>query len=68
MSELSTEGAAGAAEQQPIAEITVEGEGKLSLTEAARALAGARKPKEQQEAGEQRAESAAPPAAREFGR
>ena len=65
MSELSTEGAAGAAEQQPIAEITVEGEGKLSLTEAARALAGARKPKEQQEAGEQRAESAAQPAARE---
>jgi hypothetical protein len=65
MSELSTEGAAGAAEQQPIAEITVEGEGKLSLTEAARALAGARKPKEQQEAGEQRAESAAQLAARE---
>jgi hypothetical protein len=41
-------------DQQPIIQIAADGEGKLSVTEAARALAGARKPKEQQQQAEQR--------------
>jgi hypothetical protein len=55
--DVTTEAAAGS-EQTSIAVITAEGEGKLSLTDAARALAQARKPKEQQQAeGEQRQEA-----------
>jgi hypothetical protein len=56
--DVTTEAAAGGSEQTPIAVITAEGEGKLSLTDAARTLARARQPKEQQEAGEQRADGA----------
>ena len=69
MSELTIEAAGRGSEQQPIAEITVEGEGRLSVTDAARALAGARqhKPKDlpppasrrQQPGGEPRAEGTA---------
>ena len=56
--DVTTEAAAGGSEQTSIAVITAEGEGKLSLTDAARALAQARKPKEQQQAeGEQRQEA-----------
>jgi hypothetical protein len=67
MTESSSEAAAGGSEGQPMAEITVQGEGHLSVTDAARALAGARqhKPKDlppaasrgqQQAGGEQRAD------------
>jgi|SRR5882757_1016998 len=52
--ELTTEGAAGASEQAPIAIVTAQGDGNMSVTEAARALASARKPKDQTQAGEQR--------------
>jgi hypothetical protein len=56
--DVTTEAAAGGSEQTSIAVITAEGEGKFSLTDAARALAQARKPKEQQQAeGEQRQEA-----------
>src|SRR5262245_8370088 len=64
MTELNTDAGAAGSEQQPMTEITVEGEGHLSVTDAARALAGARqhKPKDlppppsrgQQPGGEQR--------------
>src|SRR5262245_27246080 len=66
MSELTIEAAGRGGEQQPMTEITIEGEGHLSVTDAARALAGARqhKPKDlppapsrdQQPGGEQRAD------------
>src|SRR5262245_33860921 len=69
MSELTIEAAGRGSEQQPIAGITLEGEGHLSVTDAARALAGARQhqPKDlpppgsrgQQPGGEQRAEGTA---------
>jgi hypothetical protein len=70
MTESSSEAAAGGSERQPMAEITVEGEGRLSVTDAARALAGARqhKPKDpappasrgqQQPGGERRADGTA---------
>jgi hypothetical protein len=39
--DATTEAAAGGSEQTPIAVITAEGEGKLSLTDAARTLARA---------------------------
>jgi hypothetical protein len=39
--DVTTEAAAGGSEQTSIAVITAEGEGKLSLTDAARAGAGA---------------------------
>ena len=56
MSETST--IAGGSEQTSIAVIAAEGEGKLSLNDAARALAQAREPKEQRQAeGEQRQEA-----------
>ena len=51
----------GASEQQPVTQITVDGEAKLSVTEAARALAGARqKQKDQPQPSGPRAEGAAP--------
>jgi hypothetical protein len=56
--DVITEAAAGDSEQTPIAVITAEGKGKLSLTDAARTLALARQPKEQQAAGEQRVDGA----------
>jgi hypothetical protein len=70
MSEPTIEAAGRGSEQQPMTEITVEGEGHLSVTDAARALAGARqhKPKDlppspsrgqQQPGGEQRADGTA---------
>ena len=50
----------GGSEQQPVTQITVDGEGTLSVTEAARALAGARhKQKDQAQPSEPR-EGAAP--------
>jgi hypothetical protein len=50
-----TEAAAGGSEQAPMTIITAEGDGKLSIAEAARALAGARnKPREQEQAHGQR--------------
>jgi hypothetical protein len=55
--DVTTEAAAGGSEQTSVAIITAEGEGKLSLTDAARTLSRARQPKEQ-EAGEQRADGA----------
>src|SRR5262245_369645 len=65
MTELNTDAGAAGSEQQPMTEITIAGEGHLSVTDAARALAGARqhKPKDlppapsrgqQQAGGEQR--------------
>src|SRR5262245_20606187 len=68
MSELTIEAAGRGSEQQPIAEITLEGEGHLSVTDAARALAGARYPKPkdpQQAAAEQRTDRAAQAAGQE---
>jgi len=40
--DVNNEAALGGSEQQPVTQITVEGEGTLSVTGAARALAGAR--------------------------
>jgi hypothetical protein len=68
MTESTSEAAAGGSERQPTTEITVEGEGRLSVTDAARALAGARyqRPKEpQQAAAEQRTDGAAQTAGQE---
>src|SRR5262245_19422185 len=69
MTELNTDAGAAGSEQQPMTEIRIAGEGHLSVTDAARALAGARqhKPKDlpppasrgQQPGGEQRAEGTA---------
>jgi hypothetical protein len=54
-----TEAAAGGSEQAPITIVTADGDGKLSVAQAARALASARhKPREQQQALEQRQISA----------
>jgi hypothetical protein len=64
--DVTTEAAAGGSEQTSVAIITAEGEGKLSLTDAARALASARKPKGQADS-EQRAEGAAPAAEQAWG-
>ena len=51
----------GGSEQQPVTQITLDGEEKLSVTEAARALAGARqKQKDQPQPSGPRAEGAAP--------
>jgi len=55
--DVTTEAAAGGSEQTSIAVITAEGEGKLSLTDAARTLARARQTKDEQEASEQRQEA-----------
>jgi hypothetical protein len=57
MTELNTDAGAAGSEQAPVAAIAAEGEGVLSVTEGARALAQARKPREQhplQAGGEQR--------------
>jgi hypothetical protein len=62
MSDVTTEAATGGSEQTPMAVVTVEGDGKLSVIDAARALAGARsrKPRDQQEtATEQRSDEGA---------
>jgi hypothetical protein len=61
MTESTSEAAAGGSERQPMTEITLEGESRLSVTDAARALADARnqRPKDQQAASEQRTEGAA---------
>lgn len=49
----------GGSEQQPVTQIRVDGEGKLSVTEAARALAGARqKQNDQPQPSGARAEAA----------
>jgi hypothetical protein len=56
--DVTTEAAAGGSDQSSVAIITAEGEGRLSLTDAARTLARARQPKEHQQAeGEQRQEA-----------
>jgi hypothetical protein len=63
MSELTNDAATGGSEQTPIAVVTTRGEGRLSIIEAARSLAQARKPNEQnrlQAGNDQRAEGAAP--------
>jgi hypothetical protein len=63
MSELTNGAATGGSEQTPIAVVTTRGEGELSIIEAARSLARARKPNEQnrlQAGNDQRAEGAAP--------
>src|SRR5262245_30730075 len=63
MSELTNDAASGGSEQTPVAVVTTRGEGKLSIIEAARSLAQARKPNEQnrlQAGSGQRAEGAAP--------
>jgi hypothetical protein len=53
--DLTTEAAAGGSEQAPMTIITADGEGKLSVAQAARALASARhKPREQEQALQQR--------------
>src|SRR5262245_32703141 len=68
MTESRGEAAAGGSERQPTTEITVEGEGRLSVTDAARALAGARhqRPKDPQQAAvEQRTDGAAQPEGQE---
>jgi hypothetical protein len=63
MTELNTDAGAAGSEPAPIAVVTAEGEGNLSVTEAARALTHARKPREQhpsQAGSEQRAAPNAP--------
>jgi hypothetical protein len=61
-----TDGAAGAGEQAPIAVVTAQGDGDLSVIAAARALAQARhKPKDETQASEQRPEAAAAEPAQE---
>src|SRR5258708_38377085 len=58
--DVNNEAALGGGEQQPVTQISVDGEGTLSVTEAARALAGARhKQKDQPQPSEPR-EGAAP--------
>jgi hypothetical protein len=53
--DLKTEAAAGGSEQAPMTIITADGEGRLSVAQAARALASARhKPREQEQAVQQR--------------
>ena len=53
--DLTNEAASSGGEQAPISIVTADGDGKLSVAEAARALASARhKPRDQDEAGEQR--------------
>src|SRR5262245_25057114 len=61
MTELNAVAADGGHEEMPVAVITGEGQDKLSIAEAARTVAYARKPKElqQQAAGEQRTDGAA---------
>ncbi len=46
MTETIIEAAAGGSEQEPVVQITVEGDGRLSLSEAGRALSNARKLRE----------------------
>jgi hypothetical protein len=59
--DVNNEVVSGGGEQQPVTHITVDGEGTLSVTEAARALAGARhKQKDQPQPSGPRAEGAAP--------
>jgi hypothetical protein len=63
MPELTNDAATGGSEQTPIAVVTTRGEGGLSIIEAARSLAQARKPNEQnrlQAGNDQRAEGADP--------
>jgi hypothetical protein len=69
MSELTIEAAGRGSEQQPITQVTVDGEDPLSVTDAARALAGARhhKPKDRppfaiggQQAGSEQREDTTP--------
>jgi hypothetical protein len=52
MPESTIEAAVGGSEHSPISALAVEGEGNLSVAEAARSLAQARKPNEQQQAAE----------------
>src|SRR5262245_18021699 len=68
MTESTSEAASGGSERQPTTEITVEGEGRLSVADAARALAGARYPRPkdpQQAAAGRRTEPAAQAACQE---
>ena len=59
--DVNNEAALGGSEQQPVTQISVDGEGTLSVTEAARALAGARhKQKDQPQPSGPRAEGATP--------
>src|SRR5262245_46451834 len=63
MTELNTDAGAAGSEQAPVAAIAAEGEGALSVTEGARALAQARKPREKhplQAGSEQRSARNAP--------
>jgi hypothetical protein len=60
--DLTTEAAAGGSEHAPVTMITADGEGKLSVAQAARALASARhKPREQDQALQQRQTAASIP-------
>jgi len=65
MPESTIEAAVGGSEHSPISALAVEGEGNLSVAEAARSLAQARKPNEQQQAAEQRTDGAAQAAGQE---
>src|SRR5262245_8480791 len=63
MTELNTDAGAAGSEQAPVAAIAAEGQGALSVTEGARALAQARKPREKhplQAGSEQRSARNAP--------
>jgi hypothetical protein len=66
MPELTTDAALSGSERSPIAVVTAKDEAHLSLSEAARSLAQARKPNEQQQqAAEQRTDGAAHAAGQE---
>src|SRR5262245_2024437 len=60
MTELNTDAGAAGSEQAPVAVIAAEGESALSVTEGARALAQARKPREQHPSQAGSAQRAAP--------
>jgi hypothetical protein len=65
MPEMNSDAAPGGSEQTPIAVVTAKDEAHLSVSEAARSLAQARKPNEQQQAAEQRTDGAAQAAGQE---
>jgi hypothetical protein len=66
MTELTSDAGAAGSERSPISVIAVKDEAHLSVSEAARSLAQARKPKEQQQqAAEQRTDGAAQTAGQE---
>src|SRR5258708_10316537 len=58
--DVNNEAALGGGEQQPVTQISVDGEGTLSVTEAARALAGARHNQKDQAQPSEPREGAAP--------